>query len=319
MADRLAGGNEGVALLANTLATAGALVALILTFGPISGAHFNPTVTLAFAARKALPWGAVPGYLLAQLAGAVLGVWLAHVMFGLPVVQASAHVRAGFGKWAGEFTATFALLSVIWSCTRHHPHTTPYAVACIITAAYWFTSSTSFANPVVTVARALSDTFAGIRPIDAPAFVVAQIAGAAAATALFAWLTDDAPAVRRPLSGQDEPQPAAAVPAARTSCPACWRRAVEAKAREGPEVAPVIAPPAAPPAGASARPAGCSAPSASGGSPAPAARRAPAPSPSAPSPASPPARGRGSPPRPAVPRARRRAPRPPPAAGRRSE
>ena len=187
MAERLAGGNEGIALLANTIATAGALVALILTFGPISGAHFNPAVTLAFAARKALPWGAVPGYLLAQVVGAVLGVWLAHVMFGLPVAQASAHVRAGFGQWAGEFTATFALLSVIWSCTRHHPHATPYAVACIITAAYWFTSSTSFANPAVTVARALSDTFAGIRPADAPAFIVAQFAGAATATALFAW------------------------------------------------------------------------------------------------------------------------------------
>ena len=135
MAEQLAGGNAGVALLANTLATAAALVALILTFGPISGAHFNPAVTLALASRKALPWGMVPGYLLAQLVGAVLGVWLAHLMFGLPVVQASAHARTGVGQWAGEFTATFALLSVIWSCTRHYPHATPYAVACIITAA----------------------------------------------------------------------------------------------------------------------------------------------------------------------------------------
>ena len=155
MAEQLAGGNMAVALLANTLATAGALVALILTFGPISGAHFNPAVTVALASRKALPWGAVPGYVLAQLVGAVLGVWLAHAMFGLPLLQASAHARTGGGQWIGEFTATFALLSVIWSCTRHHPHATPYAVACIITAAYWFTSSTSFANPVVTVARAL--------------------------------------------------------------------------------------------------------------------------------------------------------------------
>src|SRR5829696_6296320 len=171
MAEQLAGGNVGVALLANTLATAGALVALILTFGPVSGAQFNPAVTLALAARKALPWAVVPVYLLAQLTGAVLGVWLAHVMFSLPVMQASAHVRTGLGQWVGEFTATFALLSVIWSCTRHHPHATPYAVACIITAAYWFTSSTSFANPVVT--EALSDTFAGIRPVDAPAFIVA--------------------------------------------------------------------------------------------------------------------------------------------------
>lgn len=204
MAERLAGGNIALALLANTLATAGALVALILTFGPISGAHFNPAVTLAFAARKALPWGAVPGYLLAQLVGAVLGVWLAHVMFGLTILQASAHAREGFGQWAGEFTATFALLAVIWSCTRHHPHATPYAVGCIITAAYWFTSSTSFANPAVTVARALSDTFAGIRPADAPAFVIAQLAGAAAATTLFAWFAGDLPAVKRPLSGASE-------------------------------------------------------------------------------------------------------------------
>jgi glycerol uptake facilitator-like aquaporin len=204
MAERLAGGNEGAALLANTLATAGALVALILTFGPVSGAHLNPAVTLAFAARGALPRGAVPGYLLAQLAGAVLGVWLAHVMFGLPVVQASAHARTGFGQWTGEFTATFALLSVVWSCTRHHPHATPYAVACVITAAYWFTSSTSFANPAVTAARALSDTFAGIRPADAPAFIAAQLLGAAAATALFAWFAGELPAVRRPLSGPVE-------------------------------------------------------------------------------------------------------------------
>src|SRR3954464_2881976 len=119
-------------------------------------------------------------------------------------MQASAHMRTGFGQWAGEFTATFALLSVIWSCTRHHPHATPYAVACIITAAYWFTSSTSFANPVVTLARALSDTFAGIRPADAPAFIVAQLVGAAAATTLFGWFADDLPTIRRPLSGPSE-------------------------------------------------------------------------------------------------------------------
>jgi len=191
MAEQLAGGNVAIALLANTLATAGALVALIVTFGPISGAHFNPAVTLALAVRKALPWAAVPGYVLAQLIGAVLGVWLAHVMFGLPLVQASAHVRTGLGQWVGEFIATFALLSVIWSCMRHNPTATPYAVACVITAAYWFTSSTSFANPAVTVARALSDTFAGIRPADAPGFIVAQMLGAFAATVLFAWFADE--------------------------------------------------------------------------------------------------------------------------------
>jgi glycerol uptake facilitator-like aquaporin len=204
MAEQLSGGNIAIALLANTLATAAALIALILTFGPISGAHFNPAVTLALASRKALPWAAVPGYLLAQIAGAVLGVWLAHVMFGLSVVQAAAHARTGIGQWIGEFTATFALLSVIWSCMRHHPHATPYAVASIITAAYWFTSSTSFANPAVTIARALSNTFAGIRPADAPAFIVAQLLGAFAATALFAWFAEELPAVRRPLSGPSE-------------------------------------------------------------------------------------------------------------------
>lgn len=191
MAERLAGGNVAVALLANTLATAGALVALILAFGPISGAHLNPAVTFALAIRKLLPWSEVPGYALAQLIGAVLGVWLAHTMFGLPLIQASAHARTGLGQWMGEFTATFALLSVIWSCTRHNPAATPYAVACVITAGYWFTSSTSFANPAVTVARALSDTFAGIRPADAPAFIAAQLLGAFAATALFAWFADE--------------------------------------------------------------------------------------------------------------------------------
>jgi glycerol uptake facilitator-like aquaporin len=193
MADRLSGGNVGVALLANTLATAGALVALILTFGPVSGAHFNPAVTLALAWGSALPWRAVPGYLAAQMLGAVLGVWLAHAMFDLPVVQASARVRTGIGQWAGEFTATFALLSVVWSCVRHHPHAAPYAVASVVAGAYWFTSSTSFANPAVTAARALSDTFAGIRPADAPAFVAAQVLGAGAATALFAWLAPGPP------------------------------------------------------------------------------------------------------------------------------
>ena len=204
MAERLAGGNVAVALLANTLATAGALAALILTFGPVSGAQFNPAVTLALASRKALRWDVVPFYLLAQVIGAVLGVWLAHFMFGLPLLQASTHARAGFGELAGEFVATFALLSVIWSCTRHHPHATPYAVAAIIMAGYWFTSSTSFANPAVTIARALSDTFAGIRPADAPGFIVAQLLGAFAATWLSGWFAREQPAVRRPLSGPSE-------------------------------------------------------------------------------------------------------------------
>ncbi|GAA0597613.1 MIP/aquaporin family protein [Craurococcus roseus] len=202
MAERLAGGNAGVALLANTLATAGSLVALILTFGPVSGAHLNPAVTVALAWRGALPWRSAPGYVAAQLAGAVLGVWLAHAMFELPILQASARVRTGAGQWAGEFTATFALLSVVWGCARHHPQATPYAVACVIAGAYWFTSSTSFANPAVTAARALSDTFAGIRPADAPAFVAAQALGAAAATALFAWF---AAAEERPAAAAASP------------------------------------------------------------------------------------------------------------------
>jgi glycerol uptake facilitator-like aquaporin len=191
MAERLSGGNVAVALLANTLATAGALVALILTFGPVSGAHLNPAVTLALAGSGALSWRAAPAYLAAQLLGAVLGVWLAHAMFELPVVQASSRVRTGWGQWAGEFTATFALLSAMWSCARHRPSATPYAVASVIAGAYWFTSSTAFANPAVTVARALSDTFAGIRPVDAPAFVAAQALGAAVVTALWVWLAPD--------------------------------------------------------------------------------------------------------------------------------
>jgi glycerol uptake facilitator-like aquaporin len=214
MAERLAGGNEAVALLANTAATAAALVALILAFGPVSGAHFNPAVTLSLAARGELAWGMVPGYLLAQLVGAVLGVWLAHAMFELPLLQGSARVRTGYGQWAGEFTATFALLSVVWGCLRHRPDATPFAVASVIAAAYWFTSSTSFANPAVTLARAFSDTFAGIRPADAPAFVLAQLLGAAAATGLFAWFARAAAgggaaaaAVRRPLSGPPEAAP----------------------------------------------------------------------------------------------------------------
>ncbi|MGA7936404.1 MAG: MIP/aquaporin family protein [Kovacikia sp.] len=187
MAEHLANGNVAISLLANTLSTAAALVALILTFGPISGAHFNPAVTLALASRKTLPWTEASGYVLVQL----LGVWLAHIMFDLPVIQISTHVRTGLGQWVGEFTATFSLLIVIWSCSRFRPHTTPYAVAAIITAAYWFTSSTSFANPAVTVARALSNTFAGIRPVDGVAFILAQLLGAGVATTLFVWFTGE--------------------------------------------------------------------------------------------------------------------------------
>jgi glycerol uptake facilitator-like aquaporin len=177
MAERLAGGNVGLALLANAVATGGALVALILAFGPRSGAHMNPVVTLAAAITGGLRWRVVPGYVAAQLAGAVLGVWLAHLMFDLPVMQLSAHVRTGVGQWLAEAIATFGLLATIWGCRAHPQAVTAFAVAAYITGAYWFTASTSFANPAVTVARALTNTFAGIRPVDAPGFILAQLAG----------------------------------------------------------------------------------------------------------------------------------------------
>ena len=193
MADRLSGGNEAIALLANTLATGAALVALILTFGPISGAHFNPAVTVADASQGGLPWGDVPGYVAAQALGAVVGVWVAHAMFGERLFMFSLHARSGPAQLLSEFVATFGLLSVIWGCSRRRPAVVPFAVAAYITAAYWFTASTSFANPAVTVARALSDTFAGIRPIDVPGFIVAQFAGAAVATMLFRWLVPALP------------------------------------------------------------------------------------------------------------------------------
>jgi glycerol uptake facilitator-like aquaporin len=188
MAERLAGGNVAVALLANTLATGAVLVALILTFGPISGAHFNPAVTLADATQGGLRWVDVPAYITAQVAGAFAGVAAAHLMFEAPLFFASRHVRAGGAQMFSEFVATFGLLAVIWGCARSRAPAVPFAVAAYITAAYWFTASTSFANPAVTLARAASDTFAGIRPADVPAFIVAQLLGAVAATALFRWL-----------------------------------------------------------------------------------------------------------------------------------
>ena len=188
MAERLSGGNVAVALLANTLATGAALVALILAFGPVSGAHFNPAVTLCDASQGGLAWREVPAYLAAQTFGALAGVAAAHTMFGLPLFSASRHARAGGAQLFSEFVATAGLLSVIWGCARRRTAATAFAVAAYITAAYWFTASTSFANPAVTLARSLSDTFAGIRPADAPGFVVAQLFGAAAATALLRWL-----------------------------------------------------------------------------------------------------------------------------------
>lgn len=188
MGERLAGGNVAIALLANTLATGAMLVALILTFGPISGAHFNPAVTLADALQGGLPWREVPVYLAAQISGAFAGVAAAHLMFSEPVFFASRHVRAGGAQLFSEFIATFGLLSIIWGCARLRSSAVPFAVGAYITGAYWFTSSTSFANPAVTLARAASDTFAGIRPADAPGFIAAQLAGAMAATLLFRWL-----------------------------------------------------------------------------------------------------------------------------------
>jgi glycerol uptake facilitator-like aquaporin len=196
MGEQLAGGNAAIALLANTLATGAALVALILTFGPISGAHFNPAVTLADASQGGLAWREVPGYLVAQFVGAFVGVAVAHVMFKEPALFfASRHERSGVAQMVSEFVATFGLLSVVWGCARRRPGLVPFAVGAYITAAYWFTSSTSFANPAVTLARAASDTFAGIRPADVPGFIVAQLAGAAAATVLFRWLVPALPSV----------------------------------------------------------------------------------------------------------------------------
>ncbi|MGA3121448.1 MAG: MIP/aquaporin family protein [Polyangiaceae bacterium] len=196
MGENLAGGNVAIALLANTLATGSGLVALILTFGPISGAHFNPAVTLADASQGGLPWREVPGYLLAQIVGAFAGVAVAHVMFKEPALFfASLHERSGASQLVSEFVATFGLLSVVWGCVRRRTAAVPFAVGAYIMAAYWFTSSTSFANPAVTLARAASDTFAGIRPADVPGFVIAQLLGAAASTALFRWLVPTLPAV----------------------------------------------------------------------------------------------------------------------------
>jgi glycerol uptake facilitator-like aquaporin len=199
MGEQLAQGNIAIALLANTVATGAGLVALILTFGPISGAHFNPAVTLADASQGGLPWRHVPGYVFAQVAGAFFGVAVAHVMFKEPALfVASTHERSGAAQLVSEFVATFGLLAIIWGCARRRPSVVPFAVGAYITSAYWFTSSTSFANPAVTLARAASNTFAGIRPVDAPGFIVAQLLGATAATVLFGWLV---PAQSNPEDG----------------------------------------------------------------------------------------------------------------------
>ncbi len=188
MAERLAGGNLAIALLANTLATGAALGALISTFGSISGAHFNPVATLAIASQGGLAWREAPTYISAQVGGAFIGVAAAHLMFGLPLFFVSHHARAGGRQTFSEVVATFGLISVILGCIRRRPAVISFAVAAYITAAYWFTASTSFANPAVTMARAVSDTFAGIRPRDTPAFIGAQFLGAFLAAYLFRWL-----------------------------------------------------------------------------------------------------------------------------------
>jgi glycerol uptake facilitator-like aquaporin len=192
MGERLAGGNIAIALLANTLATGAILVVLILTLEPISGAHFNPAVTLATCFTGDMPWREAPVYLTSQVAGAFAGVATAHLMFSLPLFFASNHARHGVAQLWSETVATFGLMFVIWGCSRYRPSATAYAVGAYITAAYWFTASTSFANPAVTLARSASDTFAGIRLADAPAFIGAQLIGALAATVLFRWLAQSA-------------------------------------------------------------------------------------------------------------------------------
>jgi glycerol uptake facilitator-like aquaporin len=188
MAERLSGGNVALALLANTIATGASLVVLILTFGPISGAHFNPVVSLTEAWRGALPWQDARVYSCSQIVAGVAGVVLAHAMFGVPLLQLSEHARGGPAQALSEVVATFGLLLVIRSCARSRPEAVPVAVGLYITGAYWFIASTSFANPAITIARSLTNTFAGIRPADVPMFVVAQLAGAVAATVVSGWL-----------------------------------------------------------------------------------------------------------------------------------
>ena len=196
MAQKLAGGNIALALLCNTIPTGAILVVLILIFGPLSGAHFNPAVTLAFAWRGELPWQMAAAYIAAQIVGGIAGVWAAHLMFELPLWQFSLTQRTGAGQWLAEGVATFGLLLTIFGCAARTPAAIPYAVGLYITSAYWFTASTSFANPAVTIARSLSDTFAGIAPPGIAGFVVAQLAGTAAALIVSRLLWPDP-------SGQD--------------------------------------------------------------------------------------------------------------------
>jgi glycerol uptake facilitator-like aquaporin len=205
MAEKLSGGNVALALLCNTIPTGAMLVVLILVFGPLSGAHFNPVVSLAFAARGELPWQLAGSYIVAQIAGAVIGVWFAHVMFELPAWQLSTTARTGWGQWIAEAVAAFGLLMTIFGCVARTPSATPCAVGLYITSAYWFTASTSFANPAVTIARSLSNTFAGIAPGGVLAFIAAQLIGAGTALLLGGWLFGTAEfkaRQQRPIAGE---------------------------------------------------------------------------------------------------------------------
>jgi glycerol uptake facilitator-like aquaporin len=197
MAERLADGNVAIALLGNTIPTGAILVVLILVFGPISGAHFNPAVTLAFAIRREITARESGLYVLTQIFGGICGVLIAHVMFDNPLIDPSTTVRAGLGQWVGEFVATFGLVGTILGCLKARPEAIPYAVGLYITAAYWFTSSTSFANPAVTIARGFSNTFAGIQPANVAAFVGVQLVAAVLATVFFNWLLDEKPLLRK--------------------------------------------------------------------------------------------------------------------------
>lgn len=194
MGARLAGGNDAIALLGNTLSTGAGLVVLIHVFGPISGAHFNPAVTLVTVLRRELPAVEALGYVAAQTIGAVLGVWLAHAMFAEALLQTSTHARDGWSQGLAELVATFGLIGTILGVSKHRGEFTPVAVGLYITSAYWFTASTSFANPAVTLARGLTDTFAGIAPASIPLFIAGQVAGALSALAVFGWLLAEDPA-----------------------------------------------------------------------------------------------------------------------------
>lgn len=191
MAESLSGGNDGIALLGNTLATGAILVVLILIFGPVSGAHFNPVVTMVFTLRNEVSPSHAVAYVLVQIAAGIVGVLIAHAMFDLSLIQASTKLRAGSGQWLSESVATFGLLASILGCLRWKPDAVPYAVGLFITAGYWFTASTSFANPAVTIARSLTDTFSGIQAVGVPAFIIAQLIGAILALGLFSWLFSD--------------------------------------------------------------------------------------------------------------------------------